>query len=341
MITIEQQKWYHLADRLRFKLCLAWCLEKMALPLVVLTLVATLIILIMRYYMTDYQFWIGVSILSLAVLVSIVIGFLLAKKHFEKRAEVLIRLESALNLNSTLSAAEQGRSSWPRIEESSRDILRWNMSRLYMPIIGSILLMAASLLIPMAEHQPELDVAAPSSWEEMLTKLNELEETELIEPKYIDEIEEKIKELQSQPQEDWYKHASLEASEQIKRTHQLELETLNNNLNRMNKSLTLLEEHGEELSNIRKKNLQETLNQAMKSMENSRLKPNKELLKKMGEAANRKLTPEEAKKMREKLNNMSEATRKQLRDGLDPGDQLPDNSTGGQRERARDPNAEP
>lgn len=342
MTTPSQKQWYKYANHLKNKVNLAWVFEKLNAPLVICSLLLTCSLIAVRNYSPSYETWWGlVSVFTICSL-CLCYAFFKAKVHFESKSDALIRLETKLNLNSTLSAAEAGASSWPKVPQNVQTSLSWNYTRISLPIVSSLLLLTAAILIPVSYTAPPAPIAAPKSWGTMLAELNELEKKGIIQPEYIEEMAKKIKELQSQPQPDWYKHASLEAGNNLKQLHQLELDKLTNHLDTSERTLETLMERFNDLSSAEKDAIEKQLHQAIEAMQNGQMKPNKQLLEKLKQAHgdhSKQLTPEQAQQLRENLKNLSDTLRKQLRDGIDPGKELAENGEGAQRGQF-DPNQE-
>jgi len=151
----------------------------------------------------------------------------------------------------------------------------------------------------------------------------------LIQEDYIKEIEEQLGELKAQPEKDWYSHSSLEATENLNQFHQRELEQLSDHLDKSEKSLNMLKEHSRDMAQAQRDHMLDQFNNAMEAMEKGRMKPNKELLeqlKKIDPEMLNSLTPEQMDQIREKMRHMSDELKRQLRDGLQPGEQLSDDN---------------
>lgn len=300
-------------------------MDALTRPLIILAIAISLTILLLRHYWLEFDITLTVGITSGLILAALLLVFFRSKRHFESRSDALIRIESASSLNSTLSSAEAGKASWPAIPHKVEAGIRWNYTRLTLPLVGSLSILLASFIIPIQPIIHETPSAAPRTWRELSANLEELKEQDVIQNAYIKEIESKLKELKEQPEKDWYSHPSLEATENINHSHKQELQQLSKNLDQAQTALNQLKEHSRNLTEAQRTQLMEQFNNAVDALEKGNMKPNKkllELLKNIDPSMLNSLSPEEAKQLRERFQKLSEELKKQLRDGLAPGEQL-------------------
>jgi hypothetical protein len=92
-------------------------------------------------------------------------------------------------------------------------------------------LIAAYMPIPDPAETQAAPTAQPPSWTAMEQKLDALAQADLVEEKAREEFREAVRALRDRPQEEWYSHESLEASDHLEAQ-------LNENLASLEKSLT-------------------------------------------------------------------------------------------------------
>jgi len=325
----SQKQWYKIATLTQKKVNFGWVMEKLALPLVIGSVVLAIGIIILRYYVLSFNFQLAIIVSSLIVLALCIFGFYRAKRYFESKAESLVRLESYSNLHSSLTAAEAGKTSWPKVPDEVDAGIKWNYPRLIFPVVGSLLLLTISFLIPVEAVAPKISSAAPRSWENLTSELNEMKEKDLVQEDYIKNLEEKLAELKEQPEKDWYSHQSLEATENLTKRYKRELKQLSSNIDKVEKSMNMLKEHSRDMTEAQRSKVLEQFNNAMESLEKGQMKPNKELMEQLEKINPEKLgalSAEDIQKLRESMRGMSEELKKQLREGLLPGEQLSDDN---------------
>lgn len=300
-------------------------MDTLASPLVILAITLTIAIFTLRHYWLGFDWLWSICICITCLLLISLYAYTRAQKHFESRADTLIRIESYSHLHSTLTAAENKKSSWPPIPDKIEAGIRWNYPRLLLPLLGSLALVVASFTVPVDPIVPTLPSAAPRAWERLSTSLEELKQKSIVQDQYIKEIENKLNELKEQPEKDWYSHSSLEATENLTSFHSQEIQRLSNNLQKAERSLGSLKKQSRNLTEAQRTKLMEQFNNTAKAMQHGSLKPDKELLdtlQKLDPSLLSNLSEEETQKLREQMKDMSAELQQQLRDGLQPGDQL-------------------
>ncbi len=316
-------------------------METLALPLVITSVILAAGVILLRRYWLDFHLWISLGTIAAILLCIFLISLAIAKKRFETKNDALVRLDSAMGLHSSLSAAEAGHSGWPIVPNTIQAGIRWNYRRLFLPIIGSVSLIFAAFVVHVEAAIPPVAATAPRSWENLAADLEELKAKGIINSDYIKEMEDKLDELKNQPEKDWYSHPSLEATENITSMHEQAMNKLSRNLDKAEKSLSTLKKHSENLNQAQKNKLLNQFNNAMEAIEKGRMKPNKALLDKLKNIDPNmlnNLTPEQLEKIRENMKNMSDELKKQLRDGIKPTPGEGGEGDDGAREQPWDPN---
>ena len=126
--------------------------------------------------------------------------------------------------------------------------------------------------------------------------------------------EQKLEKLREQSPDDWFSHSSLEATDNLRQSHQAEQQNLKNNLQRAERSLKTLQNRAAQLNAEQKQRLLKEFDQALQKMQQGGMKPNKKLLeqlKKIDPEQLNQLTPEQLDQLRENMRRNAEK--------LDPG----------------------
>ena len=331
MLSPSQKQWYKIANRVRSKVNFGWFMETLALPLVVSSIAIAATIIALRRYWLEFDLLLSLAFSIPLVLIITLICAFTSRKKYESKADAFIRLESSMGLHSSLTSAEAGTTSWPLVPENIDAGVNWNYRRLSLPLLGSIILLSAAYLIDIQAQVPPTPAAAPRAWENLNADLEELKQKNIVQEDYIKEIESKLAELKDQPEKDWYSHPSLEATENLKQSHQQALKKLSKNLDDAEKSLSTLKKYSKNLTEAQKNKLLKQFGNAMEALEKGRMKPNKELLeelKKVDPKMLNNLSPEQLQELRENMQNMSAELKKQLRDQLQPNQPNPNDLDG-------------
>ena len=314
-----EEYWRKAALRTSRRVNFAWWLQKFA-PLFLLTslLSACLLIVSRRQDLTSIPS-LPFAIFSLALLAS----WLLAKKHFTNPEASLVRLESQMGLKNALTAANDGISRWPSPPEKTDDGFRWNWRMISLPFAAGIAFLVAGYSLPISpvdlEHR---QLQQPRAWQELEADIEQLTEEEIIEEDYLEKMEERLEELKAQDQDDWFSHASLEATDSLKSSHETEVARLQRNLLKALQNFEELQQT--KLSPADRDQLMEDLDKNLRNMEAGAMKPNLDLLKRLGENGLKELknlTPEQQQELRQQLKKNAEKLA-QTRAGQKKGDWL-------------------
>lgn len=277
-------RWHALARRTARKVNLGWWLERSSPVLILGSLFAFPAILWLRsrgWEAELRQSWPW----GIAGLLALLLGSVfLARRHFISAAEALVRLESQLHLHNALSVAATGRSPWPEIPSQINDGWKWRWSSVARPwLIGSASLLIAFWIPLSPEADAKLPSMEPQAWQQMDQWLEKLEEEKLITPEEKEEQAAKIAELREQPQEKWFSHDSLHASDTLKEQLQRDMAKIAQNMKTLERSLNALQNYADKLSQTGKDQLLKDLDEAMQALENSPLKLNPDLLKELSQ----------------------------------------------------------
>ena len=302
----SQSRWLAVAQATTRRLNWAWFLEKLSLPLLVAGLIGSALVMFARREWVSFP-WLPFAAITAGILaLVVVIAWLIARRHFTSQEKALVRIESAMALNNSLTAAQQGIAPWPQIAEETNDGTHWNWPRLLIPPLATLLLLSAAFLLPISAKS-NADAAPPEeplSRQSLQASIDELRKDEVIDEEYLDELEEKVEELRKQPKEEWFNHSALEASDSLKEAHEQELKGLERDLRKTERALNALQNHSENMTPETRERLLNEFDQTMEKLNNGAMKPNKELLKQLSG-----LDPKQ-------LGNLSQEQMDQLRENM-------------------------
>jgi hypothetical protein len=277
--------WQGLAKSVAGKINTAWWLDKLGVPLVVAALTISCGILVARRELPAIP-WMNVSLGAVAVLLVIgAIAWWLAKRHFESPEQAMVRIEATMKLRNSLSAAQAGVTPWPEAPKKVDDGTNWHWPRLITPLLASAIFITGSILLPVsARTNPDAGgTDEPQAWRDLEADIEALAEDDTVQEEYLDELEKKIEELRKQDEEDWFNHSSLEATDALKKAHGAEVEQLERNLRRAERALNSLQKNAGKLGEGKQQHLLNEFEDALNQMKNGAMKPNKELLEKLGD----------------------------------------------------------
>ena len=308
----NRDHWQAKARKVARTVNFAWWLETLSAPLLVGAILAAAGLLVVRREFPQLEPWLLTATIGGMVLVLGVACWAWAARKFEKPEQSLVRIEAAMRLRNSLSAARAGVAPWPMPIEKIDAGLAWQWPRLLVPPLGALALLAAGLLIPVAARNlhPLSAPEQPQAWKQLSTELDKLTKEEVVDEKYLEETRKKLDELKSQEEEQWFSHSSLEATDSLKKAHRAETERVERELGRAEKALEALEKNAGAKNQAEKNRLMEEFDQALQGLQNGAMKPNPKLLEQMKQLdlkdmAN--LTPEQIDQLRENLKKNSDA----------------------------------
>lgn len=313
-----QIQWLSVAKATARRFNWAWFLEKLSLPLVSAGLLGAILVMLARREWTTFPWLPSLGVACGVMALVVLIAWLIARRHFTSQENALVRIESAMSLNNSLTAARQGIAPWPQVAEETSDGTNWNWSRLLIPPLATLLLLSAAFLLPIsAKNDPNAaPPEEPANRQALQASIDELRKDETIDEEYLDEIEEKVEELREQPKETWFEHSALEATDSLKEAHEQQLKELERDLRKSERALNALQNHSENMNPGTRERLLEQFDQALEQMNNGAMKPNKELLDQLGE-----IDPQ-------KLGNLSQEQMDQLRENMRKAAQQMQNAGG-------------
>jgi hypothetical protein len=324
----NQTHWLTRAKRTSRQVNLAWWLETLAPPLLILALISAAALLLVRRDFPQLAVWMPAASVGGGVFLLGLVSWILAAPKFEKPEQSLVRIEATMRLRNALSAASAGVAPWPEPVARIDAGLSWQWPRLLVPPLGALLLLAAGWLIPVSAITPAERTAPeqPQAWKQLDSELDHLMKEEVVDEKYLEETRKRLDELKTQVEEQWFSHSSLEATDSLKKSHRAETERVERELGRAEKALANLEKNAGAANQAEKNRLMEEFDQALQGLQNGAMKPNPKLLEQMKqldlkEMAN--MTPEQMAQLRENLKKHGEAMKNgQGEGGEDWSDEL-------------------
>jgi hypothetical protein len=316
--------WTRHAIAVARKINLAWWIQTLSTPLVTVGLVGACVLLLIRRELPDSQAWVlALSALGAVALLA-GITWLVARRHFEKPDQSLVRIEASMRLRNALSAAKAGVAPWPELPPKIDAGVDWHWQRVLVPPIAALLFLAAGLFFPLAARTtPEGGKDEPLAWGNLQSDLERLNEEEMIDETYIEEMKKKLEELRSQEEEEWFSHSSLEATDSLKKEHSSEVEKLERELAQADKALGNLEKNAGGMSAAEKDRQLNQFDQALQGLQNGALKPNSKLLEQLKQLDPKNLgqiPPEQLQQLRDAMKKAGQAC-KDCQGGSGQGDE--------------------
>jgi hypothetical protein len=308
----DQRYWMQQAAKLSRRINLAWFLDAFASPLLITSVAGSVLILfIRREFPAVHPAILGGSLAT----VTLMIGLIVLKrvwKRFESPTQALVRIEATHRMNSALSAASAGIVPWPKHPSILSKSLNWHLPKTLAPPALSLILLAIGLLMPMKVKSNEGSEAArqPQAWSELDSQLEQLAEDAMVDEKYLEDIKERLEQLRAQEEEQWFSHASLEATDSLKEAHNSSIEDLQQNLSEAANAMKELSEASKELNSQQKQKLAEQFEDAMQGVQNGAMKPNDKLLDQLSKIDPKdlgNLNPEQIQQLKQNMEKLQES----------------------------------
>ena len=307
--TSAKKIWEGHALAVSRKVNFAWWMQEFAGPLLFCSLLGTCILLLLRREHPTLPVWqFAVGAAALVSMVGLAAWFH-ASRRFENPAQSLVRMEAAMSLRSALSAASAKVAPWPEPPARVHAGLRWNWPRLLIAPLAALLMLIAGLFIPMSRiTAPFAKPDEPQAWSRTEAELEKLEQEKVIDEPYIEEVRKKIEDLRAQDPDEWFSHASMEATDNMRKEHKAEAQRLERDMSQAAKALGNLQKNPD-MGEKEKARLANEFEQALDGMKNGAMKPNPALLEqlkgldpgKMGQ-----LTPEQMQQLKENLQKQAD-----------------------------------
>lgn len=309
---LRRDHWQAEARKVARRVNLAWWLEAISAPLLVVALLGAAGLLLARRELAEAD----MRVVAAAVVGSVVVLALgcwaRAARKFEKPEQSLVRIEAAMHLRNGLSAAAAGVAPWPAPRPVTRTGLAWQWPRLLIPPVGALVLLAAGIFLPVSARvtQPSVPLDQPQAWKQLAAELDHLAKEEVVDEKYLEETRQRLDELKSQQEDQWFSHSSLEATDSLKKSHRAEASRVEQELGHAANALDGLTKNAPAANDAEKNRLMEEFDQALEGLRNGAMKPNPQLLeqlKQLDPANLGKISAEQMQQLREKLKENAEA----------------------------------
>lgn len=306
----EEDQWRLIAQRTSRKINCAWWLQILATPLLVIALLIACSVLILRREL-DAIPTLPLLLGSLGlILATALISWLAARKQFENAQQSLVRIESSMRMRNALTAADHGITRWPAVPTMINDGVQWHWKRLLTPVIGATLIIACGWVIPIhAKSDTTIPSQQPTAWNELDASLDQLDNQDIVQEDYIEEMRQKLEKLREQSPDEWFSHSTLEATDHLQENHVNEQQNLKTNLQRAERSLNTLQSQAGKMNPAQQKRLLNEYDQAVKKMQQGVMQPNQKLLnqlKNLDPNQLNKLTKEQVDQIRENMRRHSQ-----------------------------------
>ncbi len=329
MENSHRDHWLCRAKQVSRRVNLGWWLEALSAPLLIVAMLGACGFLLARREFPEIPRWQMMAAAGGAVLLLGLICWAWVMRKFEKPEQSLVRIEASMRMRNALSAASAGVAPWPQPVKAVDAGLAWQWSRLLVPPLGALALLAAGLLIPISARSKDGPSAPdePQAWKQIGAELDKLTKEEVVDEKYLEDTRKRLEELKAQEEEQWFSHSSLEATDSLKKSHRAETDRVERELGRAEKALANIGKNAGAASQAEKNKMMEEFDQALQGLQNGAMKPNPKLLEQMKGLDLKdmaKLNPEQMQQLRENLKKNQEAMKngKGQGEGEDWSDEL-------------------
>ncbi len=311
----NRKYWQDQSSALSRRINFGWFLQTLSAPLLIVSALGAVTTLILRREFSEIPLAVIAISLAACLVITVVIALVLAARRFEKPEQALVRIEAGASLHSALSAANAGVARWPEPPSALPESLKWHLPKTLAPPLGAVALLAIGLLVPISARQaaPPAPSSQPQAWSQIDSQLEQLAEDATVDEEYIEEVEKRLAELRAQEEEEWFSHASLEATDSLEESHDSNMEKLDRDLSEAGNALEALAENADKLNAQQKQKLAEQFEQALEGLQNGAMKPNPELLDQLSKLDPNdlgKLTPEQMKQLKEGMEKLKDSLEK-------------------------------
>jgi hypothetical protein len=297
--------WHRAATRTARKINCAWWLQAFAPLLVLVGVGAFAVIFWLRSRHLPLHPAPTAAALAAAIALAALVAWLRARRTFIPPAAALVALEARLGLHNALTAADAGHAPWPQPTLPPDHGFRWSWPWIGAPAAATAACLAAALFLPIPN---DADAAPPPTpplaWDHMESWLEHLEAGAVIDPDQLTELRQKLEELRSQPERDWFGHQSLEATDSLAQSLERSVDQLGRQLENARRTLNAFENYSDQLSADSKDKLAADFDAALQRLRANELKLDPKLLKKLGAIdpkSLKSLSKEQLKELKEAL----------------------------------------
>jgi len=271
----DRDFWVGAARRLALRRNVAAWTDAFLPAVLGLTVAAALALLALRVMGLETVF-LWYSYLGALGLAGVVCAVLAGRRPFTL-SDSLARLDEVGRLHNRLTAAHSGIGPWPMRRPGIRDTVRWNWTRLCVPVlIGGMLLGAAALVeLPRyrASARPNEE---PIAWTQLESWLQKLDQAKVLDPPALQKLQEQVDDLRHQPDQSWYSQSSLEAGDALQQQTGQSLRTLEANLEKSSELVGQAQKAGE-MPASELQALSAAMQEAAQALQADNLPANKEL----------------------------------------------------------------
>ena len=317
--TDLEKNWTRWAKSVSRRINLGWWWQKTSLISAATLLVIALAILCLRSIRsTEFQsveLAIGVGA---TLLLAGAVGWILSRNRFVGVGEGFVRLDERLQMCNQLATASAGVGKWPDFSTPDPDRvgLRWNWAVAVLPVLFALGIVTSAVFVPIPERDIDEKIVTnePRPWEQMKDWLATLEEEEVIDESSLEKFEEKIEELRNQPEEDWYGHASMEATDTLKDSLGREIRDVADAMEALDRNLATLKEFSAQLSEESRDRLLQEFQEALELLDQSGLEMSQAMREKLAgidpkdlaEGTLGQMSAEDLKNLQKRLGEASE-----------------------------------
>lgn len=237
------------------------------------------------------------------VVAGLLVSLMKARRRFLSRADSLARLDADLHLHNRLSSASSGVGDWPQRREEAALALRWNWTALLWPPAAAFALVCAALLISLPDASSTgttLAKAEPPAWTSTQEKLEALRKDEIVQRESVEQFQAALDALRKQPSDEWFRHESLEAGDNLQSQLTQSLADLQKNLETALGALEAAREIEQVQLQAMAQPLDKALSESLEAMELGKLPLDDKMLsqlKGLDASKIRKLSAEDWKKL--------------------------------------------
>ncbi len=308
----NEQQWLRTARQTRRVANAGWWLHGLGGPLVVLALVVGCGTLWTRRVcpveVAEMGPWFTAGMVAAC---GLAVGWFMRRRFISTR-QALVAMEVRQGLHNALSAAADGHRAWPAPPAYPPKAFRWHWPNLLVPPAAAAALIAAGWMLPVPPPMVETSPEEPAAWRKIEGDLRRLEEQQAVDPKSTEEPRAAIQQLRGAGPGQWFNHASLEATDQLKTQHQRAMKALEKSLRQAGQSAGALADGAKPLTPAARLNRKEQFEQAIAGMNAAGLKPNAALWEKLQQldpAQLGQLDPGELGKMLNEMGDIAAALR--------------------------------
>lgn len=281
-----ERSWRRSAIRLARRFNVAWWLERFnALLIGALPLFAVLLLVVRTWRPGWLAPASALALLLGTVGVVALAAWRLTARRFVGVEEGLASLDDRLGLHNRLASASAGVGPWPEpmLDPLAVAAPRWNVARAGLPGPVALLSVAAAWWMPLPEAKPvALAAAEPTAWRQMEDWLATMEEGGLVEEDSLRELASRVEELRDQPEEAWFGHSSLEATDALRQSLGMEIRDFSTRMAVLERQLSSLRSSSSRSEDGEGERLAERFREALEALGGGALPLDEALAKQLG-----------------------------------------------------------